>query len=218
MGLKLIIANKKYSSWSLRPWLAMKMFGVEFEEVLSPFDMSTASNHFYDFSPSKKVPVLIDGDQSIWDSMAILEYLAETYPDKNWWPKDQKIRAMARSIAHEMHGGFGAIRDECPMNFGRVSASIDLSERAKWEFSRLEAMWEYALTQSGGPFLFADFGIVDAMYAPIVSRVRSYEIKGGAAFQSYLAAIESLPHYQDWAQDGQRETWVVEDVENRSYG
>lgn len=191
----------------------MKMLGVEFEEVLSPFDMPTVSNQFYNYSPSKKVPVLIDDDQSIWDSMAILEYLAEIYPDKNWWPTDQKMRARARSVAHEMHGGFGAIRDECPMNFARVPASIDLSERAKWEFSRLEAMWEDALNQSGGPFLFGDFGIVDAMYAPIVSRVRTYEIKGEAAFQSYLATIEALLHYQDWARDGQLETWVVKEVE-----
>ena len=213
MGLKLIIANKKYSSWSLRPWLAMKELGVEFEEIMSPFDMPTVSHHFYDFSPSKKVPVLIDGDQSIWDSMAILEYLAEKFPGKNWWPKDQNLRARARSIAHEMHGGFGAIRDECPMNFGRTPAPIELSERAKWEFLRLEAMWADALTESGGPFLFGGFGIVDAMYAPIVSRVRTYAVKGGAAFQSYLAAIESLPHYQDWARDGKAETWVVKEVE-----
>ena len=213
MGLKLIIANKKYSSWSLRAWLAMKELGVEFEEIMSPFDMPTASSQFYDFSPSKKVPVLMDGDQSIWDSMAILEYLAEKFPDKNWWPTDQNLRARARSIAHEMHGGFVAIRDECPMNFGRAPSAIELSERAQWEFSRLEAMWDDALAKSGGPFLFGEFGIVDAMYAPIVSRVRTYGVKGGAVFQSYLAAIEALPHYQDWARDGKLETWVVKEVE-----
>lgn len=213
MGLKLIIANKKYSSWSLRPWLAMKVLDVEFEEVLSPFDMSTVSNHFYEFSPSKKVPVLMDGDQSIWDSMAILEYLAEIYPDRNWWPKDQNLRARARSIAYEMHGGFGAIREECPMNFGRAPKEIELSERALWELSRLEVLWEDAIIQSGGPFLFGDFGIVDAMYAPIVSRIKTYAINGGKVFQLYLAAIEALPHYQVWARDGMAESWVVAEME-----
>ena len=211
--MQLIIGNKKYSSWSLRPWLAMKVLGLEFEERLSQFDMSTTSEHFYKFSPSKKVPVLLDSEQVIWDSMAILEYLAEIYPDKSWWPKEQNTRARARSIAHEMHGGFGAIRDECPMNFGRVPAAIKFTERCEWEFSRLEALWEDALGASGGPFLFGSFGIVDAMYAPVVSRIRTYSIKGGAVFNAYCAAIEALPAYQDWAKAGWAESWVVEEVE-----
>ena len=211
--MQIIIGNKKYSSWSLRPWLAMKVLGVDFEEKLSQFDMSTTSEHFYEFSPSKKVPVLIDGEQVIWDSMAILEYLAEIYPEKNWWPKARDKRARARSIAHEMHGGFGAIRDECPMNFGRTPAAIKLSERCQWEFLRLEASWEDALGASGGPFLFGDFGIADAMYAPVVSRIRTYGIKGGNAWNDYCTTIEALPAYQDWAKAGRAEPWVVKEVE-----
>jgi len=211
--MQLIIGNKKYSSWSLRPWLAMKILGVEFEEVLSTFDMSTTSAHFIEHSPSKKVPVLQHGDLTVWDSLAILEYLAEMFPDKNWWPKDRSDRAVARALAHEMHGGFGAIRDECPMNFGRTAASIDLSERCQWEFSRLEALWQDALKNSGGPFLFGGFGITDAMYAPVVARIRTYGIQGGATFKSYCAAIEALPAYQDWAKAGMAEPWIVKEVE-----
>jgi len=211
--MQLIIGNKKYSSWSLRPWLAMKVLGVEFEEQLSQFDMSTTSEHFNKFSPSKKVPVLINGEQVIWDSMAILEYLAEMYPEKNWWPKEQNTRARARSIANEMHGGFGAIRDECPMNFGRTPSPIELSERCKWEFSRLEALWDDALENSGGPFLFGGFGIVDAMYAPVVARIRTYCVDGGDGFKAYCAAVEALPAYQDWARDGVAEPWIVKEVE-----
>ena len=115
--MQIIIGNKKYSSWSLRPWLAMKVLGVEFEEKLSQFDMSTTSEHFYVFSPSKKVPVLIDGEQVIWDSMAILEYLAEIYPEKNWWPKARDERARARSIAHEMPRRFRGHSRRVPNEF-----------------------------------------------------------------------------------------------------
>ncbi len=213
MTMKLIIGNMKYSSWSLRPWLAMKVKKIEFEEQLSSFDMSNNSQQFYDFSPSKKVPVLKHNALTVWDSMGILEYLAEIYPEKKLWPEDQTQRAVARSIANEMHGGFPAIRTECPMNMARTPSSIDLSELCRWELSRLNAMWETALNENGGPFLFGDFTIADAMYAPMVSRIRTYKLGNNNAMVTYAQSIENLPAYQEWMNKGIAETWVVEEVE-----
>lgn len=213
MATQLIIGNKKYSSWSLRPWLAMKIKEIEFEEIVSQFDMRTTSQHFYQFSPSKKVPVLIDDNLTLWDSMAILEYLAELHPNKLLWPEHSVTRAKARAIANEMHGGFSAIREECPMNFGRSVAPIKLTERCQWEFSRIDTLWEAALEESGGPFLFAEFTIADAMYAPIVSRIKTYSIELGASMKAYCDTIESLPQYRAWADAGVTESWVVDEVE-----
>lgn len=211
--LKLIIANKKYSSWSLRPWLALKVAGIEFEEELSQFDMETMHEHFWEFSPTKKVPVLVHGDQTIWDSLAILEYVAELYPDKNLWPADRNARAHARCVSNEMHSGFPALREQCPMNMARKISRIALDPETVTDIMRVEKIWAECLAQYGGPFLFGDFSIADAMFAPVVNRIEVYGIPKSAAMEAYCATIKSLEPFQDWEADGKAEPWICENVE-----
>lgn len=209
---KLIIANKKYSSWSMRPWLAMKVAGIEFEEELSPFDHSTNHEHFWKFSPTKKVPVLIHDGLTVWDSLAMLEYIAELYPEKNLWPKDQKQRAHARAISHEMHSGFAAMRGECPMNMNRIPGAIALSDEAKADIKRIETIWAGCLDQYDGPYLFGEFSIADAMYAPVVNRIDVYQLSNTPAVQQYSQTISRLPAWQQWEAEGKAELWVSEMV------
>ena len=209
----LIIANKKYSSWSLRPWIALKVKNIPFAEQFSQFDMETMHEHFWKFSPTKKVPVLVNDGQTIWDSLSILEYLAELYPDAGLWPKDFKQRAHARSLANEMHSGFSGLRNDCPMNMNRTPGVICLSEEALVDISRIETIWTDCLEQYGGPFLFGDFTIVDAMFAPVVNRIEVYELSQKPAVQAYSKAIKSLPAWQEWEADGKAEPWICENVE-----
>ena len=194
-GLKLIIANKKYSSWSLRPWLALKVKNIPFDEELSLFNMSIMHEHFGEFSPTKKVPVLVHDEQTIWDSLAILEYLAELFPKKALWPADQKVRAHARCIANEMHAGFPALRTECPMNMSRVPGAIELSDEARVDIERVETIWADCIKQYGGPFLFGDFTISDAMFAPIVNRIEIYKLSDTPAVRGYSNTIRELPSW-----------------------
>jgi len=212
-GLKLIIGNKKYSSWSLRPWIAMKVAGIEFEEELSLFDIPTMHAHYWAFSPTKKVPVLIHDGQTIWDSLAILEYLAELHPDLGLWPEDRGARAHARSLANEMHAGFPALRAECPMNMNRSPGGLQLSAEGEIDMTRIETIWDDCLTHSKGPFLFSEFGIVDAMFAPVVNRIEVYEIPQTNAVARYCEAIRSLPAWQEWSDAGRAEPWICENVE-----
>lgn len=211
----LVIGNKKYSSWSLRPWLLMRVKDIPFIEKLSRFDHSTTPYHvhFYEFSASKKVPVLIHGATTIWDSLAIMEYLAELYPDRGLWPATQRVRAHARSIANEMHSGFFALRDECPMNMKRPSSAINLSDAAVFDIQRVEAIWEDCYGQYGGPFLFGDFSIADAMFAPVVNRFEVYQLGSTGAADRFSDAIRSLAPWQEWASDGANEPWVCEIAE-----
>ena len=210
--LKLIIGNKKYSSWSLRPWLAMKVAGIPFKEELSRFDMATMHQHYWAFSPTKKVPVLIHEGQTIWDSLAILEYLAELFPGKSLWPVDQQQRAHARCLAAEMHSGFPALRNECPMNMSRVPGKIDLSPGCKVDIKRIETIWVDNLATYGGPFLFGDFTIADAMFAPVVNRIEVYCLSDAPALKTYCAAIKGLAAWQEWEADGKAEPWICEGV------
>lgn len=211
--LKLIIGNKKYSSWSLRSWLALKVFDIAFEEELSQFDMATMHEHYWAFSPTKKVPVLVHDDQTIWDSLAILEYLAELYPDKGLWPADRKQRAHARCVAAEMHSGFPALRNECPMNMSRTPGAIEISDACKTDLKRIETIWAECLETYGGPFLFGEFTIADAMFAPVVNRMEIYQLSKHPAVQAYSAAIQQLPDWQAWQADGRAEPWICEGVE-----
>ncbi len=212
-NLKLIIGNKKYSSWSMRPWIALKVKDIDFDEELSQFDMTTMHAHFWKFSPTKKVPVLIHEDQTIWDSLSILEYLAELFPNKNLWPTDRQQRAHARSLSNEMHAGFTALRNECPMNMSREPAVIELTNEAKADINRIETIWADCLETYGGPFLFGDFSIADAMYAPVVNRVEIYRLSDVPAVRNYSKAIKSLPAWKDWETAGKAEPWVCENVE-----
>ena len=207
--LRLFIGNKNYSSWSFRPWIALKVKGIEFAEELRPFH----EGGFGDFSPSAKVPVLKDGDFTLWESLAILEYLADRFPEKGFWPADLHDRARARAVANEMHGGFSYLRAECPMNMRREVRAITVSDGVRGDVARIEQVWQDCLAASGGPFLFGDFTNADAMFAPVVNRLKIYELSAHAAVSSYSAAMTVLPAWQEWEAAGRAEPWIVEEDE-----
>lgn len=212
-ALKLIIANKNYSSWSFRPWIALKVKGIEFDEVFSQFNEDTGHKHFAEFSPTKKVPVLQDGDLSVWESLAILEYLAEKFPEAGFWPKNVKDRVLARCISNEMHGGFMSLRAECPMNMRRAEEAISVSEGVHKDVKRITDIWRECLEGSGGPFLFGEFSNADAMFAPVVNRITKYKLSDDPIVARYSSAITSLPAYQEWEVAGKAEPWIVEEDE-----
>jgi glutathione S-transferase len=211
MALKLIIGNKNYSSWSLRPWIAMRAAGIAFEESLVPLSEPDFKERVLAHSPVGKVPVLVDGDAVVWESLAILEHLAERFPEARLWPDDLAARGHARAIAAEMHAGFSALRNECPMNMWRPTRKAALSAAAHDDAARIDAMWSECRTRFGGagPFLFGRFSAADAMYAPVVSRFATYDIPAGPATRVYMEAVMALPAYVEWKEAGIREPWVL---------
>ena len=213
-GLKLVIGNKNYSSWSMRPWLALRANAIPFEEALIPlYTGAAAKQRILDVSPAGKVPVLIDGDITVWDSLAIIEYLAERFPEKRLWPDDRAARARARAISAEMHSGFAALRNECGMNLHRPVGAIALSEEARGNIACVQEIWTECLARHGGPFLFGGFGGADAMYAPVVHRFRSYAVDVMPAVRRYMEAMQALPAFQEWTRDGLAETLIIEKFE-----
>ncbi|MCB1421479.1 MAG: glutathione S-transferase family protein [Nitratireductor sp.] len=207
--MRLYIGNKNYSSWSFRPWIAMKVKEIEFEEVLVPFDDEGGNPKFREFSPSGKVPTLVDGDLTIWESLAILEYLAERFPEKTFWPRETAARAMARAVANEMHGGFGGLRSECPMNMRREIRAIEVSDSVRRDVARIEKLWSDCLETSGGPFLFGEFSNADAMFAPVVNRLEKYALSEHPAVAAYTKAMKALPAWIEWEEAGIAEPWIV---------
>lgn len=208
-ALKLFIGNKNYSSWSFRPWLAMTVLDIPFDEHFERFADDFDNTHFLKFSPGGTVPALHDGDLKVWDSLAILEYAAELFPDKGLWPADKAARAHARAISHEMHSGFGALRATCPMNMRRPPEKLAVSDAVRKDVARIEQIWEACLMQSGGPFLFGDFSIADAMYAPVVSRFITYHLSDADVTRRYTEALTGLPAWQAWESAGRAEPWTV---------
>ena len=213
-GLKLVIGNKNYSSWSMRPWLALRANDIPFEETFIPlYTGATDKQRILDVSPAGKVPILIDGDITVWDSLAIIEYLAERFPEKRLWPDARAARARARAISAEMHSGFAALRNECGMNLHRPVGAIALSEEARGNIARVQEIWTECLARHGGPFLFGSFGGADAMYAPVVHRFRSYAVDVMPAVRRYMEAMQALPAFQEWTRDGLAETLIIEKFE-----
>ncbi|GAA0782113.1 glutathione S-transferase family protein [Roseibium denhamense] len=210
---KLFIGNKNYSSWSFRPWIALVEKDIPFEEVLVPFDFENGNPEFRDFSPSMKVPVLKHGELTVWDSLAILEYLADVFPGKGLWPEDRSARAHARAISAEMHSGFGALRQACPMNMRRPVETLAVNDRVKSDVARILSIWSECLEASGGPFLFGSFTIADAMYAPVVSRFETYSLTDHAVFATYRAAMTGTKAWREWRTDALKETWIVAEDE-----
>jgi glutathione S-transferase len=208
-GLVLYIANKNYSSWSFRPWIALKAAGVAFEEVLIPFDDHGGNPEFRKFSPTGKVPVLKHGDLHVWESLAIIEYVAELYPDAGLWPQDRADRAVARSISMEMLSGFRALRGACPMNIRRQKRAIALPEGVADDVARITEIWKTLRARSGGPFLFGTFCAADAMFAPVINRLDVYDIAVDADTQAYMAAMKAHPAWIEWQQAALAETWIV---------
>lgn len=206
--LTLIIGNKNYSSWSLRPWLAMKANGLDFAEEIIPLNVPEFGPAIARYSGAGQVPVLLDGDVTIWDSLAICEHLAERFPKgRHWWPQAPHLRAHARAAVAEMHSGFAAVRKAMPMNLKRSPKAVPLDDKAKAEIERIEALWAEALALSGGPFLYGDFSIADAFYAPIATRFRSYAVSLTALSERYVAHIHDWPDFLAWRDAGLKEPW-----------
>jgi glutathione S-transferase len=217
MALTLVIGNKNYSSWSMRPWIALKAAGVAFDEVVIPLYTGDADKQrILKYSPAGKVPILVDGAVTIWDSLAIIEYLAEKFPDKGFWPKDTGARAHARSVSAEMHSGFMALRNECSMNVRRPVHRKVLSADAKANADRVQEIWSGCRRTygQGGPFLFGAFSGADAMYAPVVYRLRTYGVDVTSAAADYMNAMQAHPAFQAWNSAALKETWVIEKFEN----
>ena len=201
-NMTLVIGTKRFSSWSLRPWLAAKMAGAEFDEVLIALRQPETKAEILKHSPSGKVPCLIHGGLAVWDSLAICEYLAELHP--TLWPEGREARAVARSVSAEMHSGFPNLRNVCSMDIGAVTPLAEVPPEVQAEVDRIQALWADCRARfgakAGGPFLFGRFSIADAMYAPVVSRFTTFAIKMDAVSQTYCDAIWSLPAMQEWKQ------------------
>jgi len=208
--LKLYIGNKNYSSWSMRPWVALKQAGIPFEEVMVRFDSFDAGSAFkatvLPLNPNGRVPVLVDDGFPVWDSLAICEYAAEQFPDRQLWPHDARQRARARSVVAEMHSGFTALRSHCPMN---IEAHLPDIGRLVWrdqagvraDVARLVAMWTDLLQASGGPMLFGGFSIADAFFAPVCMRLHTYALPVPAPVAAYVERVRALPAVQAWITD-----------------
>lgn len=205
--MKLYIGNKNYSSWSMRPWVLLTQAGIAFEEVMVRFDAFTPGSQFKaklrPLSPTGKVPLLVDGDLVVWDTLAIAEYLAEQFPDKSLWPADKAARARARSVCAEMHSGFTGLRSHCPMN---IEARLPEQGALIWrdqaavrdDVARLVAMWQQCLQTSGGPMLFGSFTVADAYFAPVCTRLVSYALPLPSDVQAYVQRVCSLPGVKAW--------------------
>jgi glutathione S-transferase len=216
MALTLVIGNKNYSSWSMRPWLALRANHIAFDEVFIPLYTGAADKkRILGFTHSGKVPALIDDDITIWDSLAIIEYLAEKFPQARLWPEDRARRAHARSISAEMHSGFAALRNECGMNLHRPVGAIALSADARDNVARIQQIWIECRERYAefGPFLFGAFGGADAMFAPVVHRFRTYAIEVRPEARRYMDTMMSLPAFQEWTRAGLAETLVIEKFE-----
>lgn len=204
---KLIIGNKNYSSWSLRPWILMKEMGISFEEVRIPLFQAGYKSEILKHSPSGKVPALCNGSVTVWDSLAICEYVAELYPEKNCWPHDVAVRAMSRSVSHEMHSGFFEIRNSLPMNCRKQAEINKISLELQSEIDRVCEIWRSCrhLFSKEGNFLFGEFSIADAMYAPIVLRFNSYGINVDDISRAYMETMMSLSSIQEWVAEAVNE-------------
>ena len=217
--MKLIIGNKNYSSWSLRGWLAAKQSGLAFEEILVPLkgdDWDERKRQIDDIAPSSgKVPILWDGDAVVWDSLAILEYLADKVGRDRFWPKDDDARAMARSMVAEMHSGYMPLRLQCPMNIRRRVESAQIGNEARADILRVLTLWAEARARfgRGGPFLFGSFCAADIIYAPIISRFMTYGIGVPGFAVNYMQAVWEHEWLHAWVEAAEAEEWVIEQYE-----
>jgi glutathione S-transferase len=216
MSLTLFIGNKAYSSWSLRPWLLMRALDIPFAEVVTPLYADGSREKMLREGPTGKVPLLRDGEFAVWDSLAIVEYLAEKFPDRNVWPKAPQARARARSLCAEMHSGFQGLRQACPTNFRRArrAAPLPLEEAAQADLARIQAIFTQTPAQFGGPFLFGAFSAADAFFAPVASRLDTYGLPMEAPARAYCDSILAHPAFASWREGAQAESWVIEKWEN----
>ena len=209
------LGNKNYSSWSLRPWLALKQTGAAFDEEVIPLSEAATRSTVLRFSPSGRVPALKHNELTVWDSLAICEYLAETFPAAKLWPDDKAARAVARAVSAEMHSGFAALRDHLPMNMRSSFPNRGVTPEVQADINRITAIWRDCRKRFGaeGAFLFGGFTIADAMYAPVVSRFRTYKIELEAEAQAYADAVWALPALQEWLTAAKNEPMIIESAE-----
>ena len=211
--MKLLIGNRNYSTWSLRPWLVLRHFEIPVHDEVLQLSGPGWREKIAAQSPTGKVPVLIDGDLVVPETLAIIEYLADLYPDKAIWPVDRRDRALARSAAAEMHAGFSALRSKAPMNLRASHAGKVDPDGVRGDLHRVETLWGGLLEKSGGPYLFGAFSAADAMFAPLATRLRTYELPVSDMAARYVEAIYALPAFQDWLSMALQEPWVVDDDE-----
>ena len=211
--ITIVLGNKNYSSWSLRPWLALKHTGAAFDELVVPLYRDGFREQILAWSAAGKVPILRHGDLTVWESLAICEYLAETFPDARLWPRDRAPRALCRAVSSEMHGGFTGLRQNLPMDLSRRHPGAGRIEQAQADIDRVTTIWRDCRARFGatgaGPFLFGDFTVADAMYAPVATRFLTY---GGAldpVCAGYVEALMDLPAMRDWAAAAAAEPWVI---------
>jgi glutathione S-transferase len=219
MSMKLIIGNKAYSSWSLRGWLAMKQSGLPFEEVVVPMydDKWDARKRAPDMVPANgKIPILWDGDVVVWDSLAIIEYMADKTSRDRFWPRDDIARGMARAMAAEMHSSYAALRDECGMNVRRTFTDYKISDAARSDAMRILQLWAEARSRFGstGPYLFGTFSAADIMFAPVVTRFQTYGFTLPGFAQGYCEAIREHEWMRQWSEAAKAESWVIAKYEN----
>jgi glutathione S-transferase len=213
--MTLVFGNKNYSSWSFRPWIALTVAGIPFTEELIPLYRPGSRERIRAHSPAGKVPILLDGAARVWESIAILEHLAEKFPAAGLWPGEAAARAHARSVATEMHGGFAPLRRHCPMNFWRPVMRRELPADVAANVERIDAMWSDCRVRfgTGGPFLFGKFSAADAMYAPVVSRFHTYDVPVSPASRAYMEAVMALPAWTQWRTAALHEEWLLEEDE-----
>lgn len=213
--MQLTIGNKLYSSWSMRPWLVLVAFDIPFEEVLIPLRQPDTASRIGAVSPSGKVPALTDGDVAVWETLAIIEYVADKFPERKIWPSGVAAKAHARAISSEMHAGFQALRQACPMNLGKRFAPKDRGEAMRADVRRATELWADARRRfgSGGPFLFGAFTAADAMYAPVVTRLDTYQVEVDAGTRSYMDAVLRHPAFVRWRNEALVEPWTIESYE-----
>ena len=213
--ITIYLGNKNYSSWSLRPWLALKQTGAAFAEELIPLSEAATRSTILRYSPSGRVPALKHNGLTVWDSLAICEYLAEAFPKVHLWPKDKAARAVARAASAEMHSGFAALRNHLPMNMRSSFPNRGVTPDVQADINRVTAIWRDCRKRfgEGGPFLFGGFTNADAMYAPVVSRFRTYKVELEAEAQAYTDAVWALPALQEWLTAAKNEPMIIESAE-----
>lgn len=211
----LVIGNKNYSSWSMRPWLVLKHFNIPFKEIYIPLYQEATKETLWQWSPSGLVPALRNGDFAVWDSLAICEYLQELFPEHAMWPKDMNARAVARSISAEMHSGFAALRRSMPMNCRLTFPGKGMNDESAADIERITNLWRECREKFGasGPLLFGEYSIADAMFAPVALRFRTYAVQLDEVCEAYVTALLSLPEVVEWVADAQAEEEVIEAFE-----
>lgn len=215
MALKLVIGNKNYSTWSLRPWFFMKNLNIEFEEELVYLFEEDTNALLEPYFSDSKVPVLVKGDLQVWDTLAIIETLTEMYPEKNGWPQDFRARAIARSASAEMHSSFNAVRNALPMNLRKHFADYPINNDVQKDIDRIVSLWDYCRENAStqGPWLMGEFSGVDAMYAPIVMRFKGYDVKLSGFAAEYCHWVANNQYMQEWLDAGLKETQIIQEDE-----